>query len=610
MRRIYCFLSAAFLLFQFFPPLSAAEPGEAKRVLVLCSEDKDIPGQEMVEQGIRAGFRSNKSFEVKLYTEYLDSSRFGGHSHNRATADYLDLKYSGTKIHAIITVHPYAVQFLLEERPALFSGLPVIASVITRSQAENLESSPARSFVTGTIAGENTTGVVGVALRLRPKTKHFALISGTAPTDILGEQPFRVSFKPYAEKIQVIDLTKLSMEETLSRVGSLPHDTVVFYASILRDGAGKTFVARDILSLMAKASKAPVFGILEAYLGFGIVGGQLVSFTEHGREAAAMALRVMAGESPGSIPFGGEQAYVSAYDWRELKRWNIPETAVPAGAEIRYRMPSFWEEYRRTIIGVITVITVETCLILGLLINFRRRRKAERSLHESANELRALTGRLIDTQEKELRRLSRDLHDDLTQRLAALAIDAGMLEKTLRPLQPQASQELADLKTGLIEVSDEVHALSRRFHPSILDDLGLVQAIQSECDLFSKRTGIAVSFEPGNISVSIPKDIALCLYRVLQEGFQNISKHSKAREARVVLQDSPEGIRLSVRDSGIGFDARQVGGKGAIGLSSMRERVRLVNGTLSIVSEPGKGTEIQVSVPVGGAHVHAARADR
>jgi len=271
-------------------------------------------------------------------------------------------------------------------------------------------------------------------------------------------------------------------------------------------------------------------------------------------------------------------------------------------------MPSFWEEHRRTIIGVITLITVETCLILGLLINFRRRRKAERSLRESADELRALTGRLIDTQEEELRRLSRDLHDNLTQRLAALAIDAGMLEKTVRPLQPQASQELADLKTGLIEGSDEVHALSRRFHPSILDDLGLVQAIQSECDIFSKRTGIAVSFEPGNIFVSIPKDIALCLYRVLQEGFQNISKHSKATDARVVLQDCPDGIHLSIRDSGIGFDVRQVGGKGAIGLSSMRERVRLVNGTLSIVSEPGKGTEIQVSVPVEEAHVHAARA--
>jgi signal transduction histidine kinase len=238
-----------------------------------------------------------------------------------------------------------------------------------------------------------------------------------------------------------------------------------------------------------------------------------------------------------------------------------------------------------------------------LLVNFRRRRKAERTLREREDELVALAGRLIHTQEEELRRLSRDLHDDLTQRLAALAIDAGMLEKTLRPLQLEVSQELANLKTGLIEVSDEVHVLSRQLHPSILDDLGLVHAIQSECDVFSKRTGIAVALETDTNSVHMPNDIALCLYRVLQEGLQNISKHSGASEARVVLRGSDVGVHLSIQDSGNGFDVKEVSGKGTIGLSSMKERVRLVSGTVSIVSEPGNGTELQVFIPVGGTHV-------
>ena len=248
--------------------------------------------------------------------------------------------------------------------------------------------------------------------------------------------------------------------------------------------------------------------------------------------------------------------------------------------------------------------------LMGTCIDITVRKLAEETLRQRENELMTLTGRLIHTQEEELRRLSRDLHDDLTQRLAVLAIDAGMLEKNLRPLQPQASQELADLKTKLIEVSDEVHALSRQLHPRILDDLGLVEAIQSECDAFSRRTGIVVSFDPANPSVSIPNDIALCLYRVFQEALQNISKHAKASEARVVLQDPPEGIHLLIQDSGIGFDVKQVAGKGAIGLSSMKERVRLVNGTVSIMSEPGRGTEIHVFIPFGGTHGHGARPDR
>jgi PAS domain S-box-containing protein len=383
------FLCSALLLVLILQPFTAAEAKEIRRVLVLYSEDKDNPSQETTGQGIREGFRSNPSFDVQLYTEYLDVSRFGDSSHARAMADFLRRKYSGTEIHAIVTAYPYALQFLLEQRRALFSELPVIAAVITRSQAENLKHSPARRFVTGTIAEDNVTGLIDAALRLRPKTKHFALISGTSPTDILAEQPFRVGFKLYAEKIHLIDLTKLSMEETLSRVGLLLPDTIVFYATILRDGAGKNFASRDALLLISRASKVPVFGVLEVYLGFGIVGGPLESFDKHGREAAAMALRVMKGESPGSIPFGGEQAYVSVYDWRELKRWGMNEKALPPGSIVQFKPLSMWEEHKGKVLGGLFFIAIETLLIIGLIANLRKRRRAEAEI--AASELRYRT---------------------------------------------------------------------------------------------------------------------------------------------------------------------------------------------------------------------------
>jgi PAS domain S-box-containing protein len=730
MMRICRLIAPALLLLLFIQPLYAAEPRQTKRVLVIYSDDVDHPAHQMTQRGIRAVFGSSKLFDVQLYTEYLDVSRFGGLANDRAMVNLLHSKYSGMEIHAIITVYPYAADFLLAERRTLFPEVPIIAAELTsRSAAENLERSPARRFVTGTILGDNIAAIMDDALRVRPQTKRIALVAGTAPNDSQGEQIFRSWFMTSAGRLDLVDLTGLSIEETLSRAGTLEPDTLVFYSTLFRDGAGKSFVPREALSLIARAANVPVFGLYESYLGFGIVGGRLVSLEEQGKEAAALALRILGGEAPASIPFGGERAYVTAYDWRELKRWNIPEAALPPGSEIRYRIPSFWEEYRGLILGVISLVIIETGLILGLLINVRRRRKAELSLRESEDrvklavssagaglwswdvstgvfwatergrelfgfapeeplnnermlslihpadrdlvrlslqqaaesgeeatleyrvvppdgnvrwisargrlqqnmpgkskrlmgtcvdvtarkaaeetmrqhekELMTLTGRLISTQEEELRRLSRDLHDDLTQRLAVLAIDAGMLEKTLRPLQPQASQELADLKTQLIEVSDEVHNLSRQLHPSILDDLGLVQAIQSECDTFSRRTGIALSFEPETILVSIPPDSALCLYRVMQEALQNIAKHAKARAARIVLQDLPDGVHLMIQDSGIGFDVNQSAGKGGIGLSGMRERARLVNGTVSVVSEPGNGTRIHVIIPVRGTH--------
>jgi PAS domain S-box-containing protein len=727
--RICKLISLALLLLLLLQPLYAAKPREAKRVLVLYSENKGHPAHELTDQGIREAFGSNELFRVRLYTEYLDVARFGALSHARTTADYLRRKYYGRKIHAIIAVYPYAVDFLLAERSTLFPGVPIIAAETTRSQAEDLQRSSARGFVTGTIVGDNIAGIIDDALRMRPKTRHIALVAGTAPNDLASEEIFRRGLRPYAGKVDLIDLTRLSMAETLARVGSLSPDTVVFYSSVFRDGAGERFVPREALLLIGRAATVPMFGLWESYLGFGIVGGRLASWVEHGREAAALALRVMGGESPASVPFGGEQAYVTAYDWRELKRWKIPEAVVPPGAEIRYRTPSFWEGHRDAVIGVTAFIMVETGLIVGLLVNFWRRRKVERSLRESEervrlaasaagaglwslqvdtgriwatdrtlelfglatgeeltlekvlhsihpedrerisqtrqqalqseqeinlefrvilpdgnvrwiasrggvrrdlpggpnrvvgvsaditerkqyeSELRTLTGRLISNQEEELRRLSRELHDDLTQRLAVLAIDAGTLEHALKRLQPETSHQLGDLKTRLIEASDETHDLSRRLHPSILEDLGVVQAIESECDTVSRRTGIPVSFEPNGMPASLPRDIALCLYRVLQEGLQNIAKHSKACEARVVLQNLSDGLRLQIQDSGIGFDVNRVAG-GGIGLSSMRERAKLANGTVSVISEPGKGTEIQLFIPVGDTHAQAAHTDR
>ena len=176
------------------------------------------------------------------------------------------------------------------------------------------------------------------------------------------------------------------MGETLSRVGSLPPDTLVFYASIFRDGAGTTFVPREALSLVARAATVPVFSLYNIYLGFGIVGGRLVSLEEQGREAAALALRIMGGESPASIPFGGEQAYVSTYDWRQLRRWNLSVDALPKGSIVINREFTLWD-LRYYAMGVLAFCLAETALIIILITQRRRKKLLEESLREKKEEL-------------------------------------------------------------------------------------------------------------------------------------------------------------------------------------------------------------------------------
>jgi signal transduction histidine kinase len=227
-------------------------------------------------------------------------------------------------------------------------------------------------------------------------------------------------------------------------------------------------------------------------------------------------------------------------------------------------------------------------------------RAREESLRKTRDELRLLAGRLLQAQEDERRRIAREMHDDWTQRLAVLAIDAAKLETQLDP-SSNAHCKLQEMRGELVRLSEDVHALSRHLHPSILDDLGLVDALRSECASVTRREGVAVAYRSGDVIASMPKDVALCVYRVAQEALRNVVKHAGTSEARVSLIKSGRELILTVQDRGVGFDVAGVRSREGLGLSSMEERVRLVRGALSVDSEPGQGTTVTVRVPAFGS---------
>jgi two-component system, NarL family, sensor kinase len=220
----------------------------------------------------------------------------------------------------------------------------------------------------------------------------------------------------------------------------------------------------------------------------------------------------------------------------------------------------------------------------------------EESLRKNQDELRLLTGRLLQAQEDERRRIAREMHDDWTQRLAVLAIDAAKLEKQLEP-SSHAHGQLQQMRGELVRLSEDVHALSRHLHPSILDDLGLVAALRSECASVTRRESVAVAYRSDDVTPSLPKDVALCIYRVAQEALRNVVKHAGTKEARVSLISSGRELILTIHDRGVGFDVEGMRSREGLGLSSMAERVRLVRGELAVDSEPGHGTTVTVRVP-------------
>lgn len=222
----------------------------------------------------------------------------------------------------------------------------------------------------------------------------------------------------------------------------------------------------------------------------------------------------------------------------------------------------------------------------------------QRELQQSRGDLRALAGQLLTAQEADRRRISRDLHDDINQHLAMLQMDLRRMQKD--PLNdPQPLRDgIRRVADDLAAISGDVRQMAYRFHPSILDDLGLVKAVARLVDEISERTGISISFVHKDPEGILSSEVTICLYRVTQECLSNI-RHAKASQVEVELIGESDGVSLSIRDNGVGFDSSQRAQmNGHLGLLSMKERVRLVRGTLNVESTPLKGTEIRVNIPL------------
>ncbi len=220
----------------------------------------------------------------------------------------------------------------------------------------------------------------------------------------------------------------------------------------------------------------------------------------------------------------------------------------------------------------------------------------ERTLAEK--EIHALTARLITAQEEERKRLARELHDDLSQQIATLSIAASNLKKDIASEDTEARAQSERIQQKLVQLAEGVRRLSHNLHPAVLEYSGLGAALQSYCDEFSTLTGITVSFRAEGSFESLSASVALCLYRIAQEALQNVLKHAQIGRAQLTVTKSADSVCLTVSDAGVGIDTLGARIPQGLGLVNIKERTRLVNGTLRIESQPNQGTTLKVTVPI------------
>jgi signal transduction histidine kinase len=229
---------------------------------------------------------------------------------------------------------------------------------------------------------------------------------------------------------------------------------------------------------------------------------------------------------------------------------------------------------------------------IGSCIDVTDRRLAQESLSD-------ISRRLIKAQEEERAWIARELHDDINQRIALVTVNLERLQKDFSALTPAAtSQRLEEIRELLSGLGSDVQALSHNLHSSKLEYLGIVAATASFCKELSEEHGVEIQLQTDKISTKLPPEIALCLFRVLQEGLQNALKHSGSRHFEVSLRGANDRIELTVRDGGVGFDPEEAITRSGLGLTSMKERLKLVHGELFIDSQPGRGTVIRATVPL------------
>ena len=363
---------------------------ETKRVLMLFSNDSLLPAGNTISSSFRRGLEAERRDRVEIFTEFLDADRFPGAAHAARMESVLREKYASIPIDLTVAIGPQALDFLSESRGTLFPETPSIFAGISEASLDR--GGPPNS--TGVVSRFDPAGTLELALRLQPDAQQVVLVTGASTFDRRWDAVAREQLAPYADRIQVAHLSGLPLSQLLDELARLRPRTIVIYLTIFEDGTGKLFVPRDLTAQISEAASAPVYGVYEPYVGRGVVGGYVESFEAIGREAARLAVHVLAGAQPESLPPGRAATQTFMVDWRQLRRWRLDETALPPGTIVRFEELSSWEQYRREILAVIAVVVLQSAFIAALLLQAHRRRLAEESLRESEERYR----NVIETQ--------------------------------------------------------------------------------------------------------------------------------------------------------------------------------------------------------------------
>jgi len=345
-----------------------------KDVLVLLPENLGFEGQMDFVQILRKEL--DVPDQVDLHVEALDLMRLKNSENDEKFAHIYRTKYENVKMDVVVAGQRPVLEFLLNHRKDLFPGVPIVFGIVPKDIPAPTQKYPG---VTGVVEPLHFERTLDLALALQPETKKVVLIAGSSPRDKWLGWIAREQIKPYENRVQVEYWEGPTPEEANERLNRLSADTIVCYVVEYSDHLGRSYSGLQYLERIAPHSPVPIYGFVSSYVGHGAIGGYVYDPQDEAKKIATQVKSILAGKNPDDLPVLEGNMYM-AVDWRELRRWRIPESRVPAGARVEFREPPVWRKYSYYFWAIAGFVALETALVLLMLAQIKRKNRAQRML--------------------------------------------------------------------------------------------------------------------------------------------------------------------------------------------------------------------------------------
>lgn len=531
-------------------------------VLMIFNEGKDVPGNIVLEQAVRTEMQKLVTNRVEFSSEFLDASHFSDKEHFRLFQDYLGRKYAGQKIDLIL-VFPSRDYRLAGDLPnALFPDVPVVFVAVNEM---GVPEAIARLGVTGIVQRFDLRGTLGLIMRLQPDTRRIVVIGGTNEVD-------RATLGRIAEASRALEgvefefWTNRPVAEAPRAVRFLPEGTVVLIGTVVNDVTGQTYYMSQLAQMLAPSASVPVYVLGGWVIGSGAVGGSVVDSEDLGARTAQLAVRVLNGENPETLPIEVATRGTPMVDWRALERWNIKSSQLPANCIVRYRPHSIWEQHRALILFVGAVLLAQAITIAALLVQRQHRRQAEMEILRQRIELAHVAR--VST----LGQLASALTHELNQPLGAILRNAEAAEIYLQRDQPNLEEIraiLADIRRDDRRAGDVIDRMKTLFKrrnlvTSRLDLGNLVEdtVALARPDAEARHMQIVVQVPPQLPAVSGDRvHLQQVLLNLILNGMDAMEATPKLeRRLTVRVSETQDGnLLVSVSDCGTGIAPEKIG---------------------------------------------------